>query len=72
MVQFWSKRLPNPSFESEPEAHIAADWTLLMWHVAQQISDCVSTSLKESTQASADLSGMSSLCVSVCQHLIHD
>ena len=64
MVQFWSKLPPKPSFHSDAQAHVAADWTLLMWHVAQLISDCNDASPKEFIQASSRLTSMSGpVCV---------
>ena len=66
MVQFWSKSPPTPAFPPEAPAHVAADWTLLMWHVAQHISDYVGASLKTTLLASSCLTSMSGIvCISV-------
>ena len=66
MVQFWSKSPPTPAFPPEAQAHVAADWTLLMWHVAQHISDYVGASLKTTLLASLCLTSMSGIvCLSV-------
>ena len=66
-VQFWSKCPPNPSFPSDAQAHVAADWTLLMWHVAQHISDCIGASPQEWSQASSHLT--THMSKSVCAYV---
>ena len=44
MVQFWSKGLTTPTTIPGVQAHVASDWKLLMWHVAQRTSDLMGAS----------------------------
>ena len=69
MVQFWSKGLPNPSCLPDAQVHVTSDWTLLMWNVAQRISDCIDTSPDISSQASSNSLSCFLLCLQVDMHV---
>ncbi|KAL3150998.1 hypothetical protein ABBQ38_012871 [Trebouxia sp. C0009 RCD-2024] len=62
MVQLWSKGMPTPSSTPGVQVHVASDWTLLMWHVAQRISNLMGTlpqpeSSRQSEQARSGQDG---------------